>query len=108
MGCRAVVVAQALLWLFEVAADDIQEFIGMHDVVRVERVEIVYSDQARSHVPPVIAAVFICRLYVSRRCVVRSEDQIVQLRILVSNRRVRIESQPLMVPDRKSNSFGKL
>src|SRR5262252_10509587 len=61
VGDRAAVKPEALLWLLEVPADDIEEGIDRDLDARLERVQIVHRDQARVHVPLVLARVLVVR-----------------------------------------------
>ncbi len=59
VGDRRAVEAQAFLRLLEVAADDVGELLGIDVPVVVEGVDVVDRDQARGHVPAVIAGVLV-------------------------------------------------
>ena len=81
------------------AAHHVRELLELHLHGGIERVEVVDADQARAHVPFVLARVLVVPLDVRVRLVVGAEELDVHLRVGVPDRLVREESQRLVIAD---------
>jgi len=101
MGDRAIVVSKPFFRLFEMAADDIDEWVDRHDRFRVERIEIVDRDEPRLHVPLVVSNPLVGILDVLRRHVVDAELAVILVGICVTGFLIREKPQRLMVPNRE-------
>src|SRR5437867_7377501 len=97
--------AEAFLRLPEVAAHHVRELLELHLHGGIERVEVVDANQARAHVPLVLARVLVVPLDVRVWLVVGAEELDVHIRVSVPDRLVREESQRLVIADRPRDLF---
>src|SRR5207244_1561782 len=100
---RARIEAEPFLGLLEVPAHDVRELLQLHLHVGIEGVEVVDRDQARRHVPCVLARVPVIALDVGLGFVVRAEQLDVRLGVPISDRLVGEEAQRLMIANRPAH-----
>ena len=96
MRDRAVVEAEPLFRLLEIAADDVLELLELDMDVGVERVDVVHRDLPARHVPFVVPHPLIVFLDVRVGAIVLAEPGDVGLRILIANQLVGVEAQHLV------------
>jgi hypothetical protein len=103
MRDRAVVVAQALFRLLEVAAENVGEIVEIHLGVGIEGIDVVERDEARRHVPFMRARLFVRLFDIRLRLVIGAEQFDVLIGIGIADRFIGIEAHCLMRPDRPGN-----
>jgi 2-phospho-L-lactate guanylyltransferase len=102
---RAVVEAEPLCRLSEVAPDDIHEVVQVDHRVRVEGVQVVDRDQSTGHVPLVVERALVLVLDVRLGLVLVAKPPHVLRGVFVAGRLVGIEAQRLVRLDRPSDLF---
>src|SRR5579862_6814287 len=103
MRDRRIVVAQAFLGLPEIAPDDVDKRLPTHLRIGIEGVDVVDRDEARGHVPFVLARAAVSFLDVIVGHVIFAEIIRIEHGIFVADGFIREEAQRLMRANRPAH-----